>query len=107
MEVCPLDVARDQFEVMFWGPVHICKEVSGGSLKKKFWLTLFNNDLQAVRIFREVNPPGDGGHIFNVSSAGGYFAQPSIPYYAAAKFGNAFSDLIYLQLLTRFFFPAL
>ena len=68
---------------------------------------MFNNDLQAVRIFREVNPPGDGGHIFNVSSAGGYFAQPSIPYYAAAKFGNAFSDLIYLQLLTRFFFSCL
>ena len=32
VEVCPLDVAREQFEVMFWGPVHICKEVSGGPL---------------------------------------------------------------------------
>ena len=62
---------------------------------------------QAVRTFREVNPPGEGGHIFNVSSAGGYFAQPSIPYYAASKFGNAFSDLIYCQLLTRFFHPCL
>jgi len=66
VEVCPLEAAREQFEVMFWGPVHICKE--------------------AIRIFREVNPPGAGGHIFNVSSAGGYFAQPTISYYSAAKF---------------------
>jgi len=66
VEVCPLEDARDQFEVMFWGPAHICKE--------------------AIRIFREVNPPGDGGHIFNVSSAGGYSAQPTISYYASAKF---------------------
>lgn len=42
---------------------------------------------KAVRIFREVNPPGAGGHIFNVSSAGGYFAQPTISFYNAAKFG--------------------
>jgi len=66
VEVCPLETAREQFEVMFWGPVHICKE--------------------AIRIFREVNPPGEGGHILNVSSAGGYVAQPTIAYYAAAKF---------------------
>jgi NAD(P)-dependent dehydrogenase (short-subunit alcohol dehydrogenase family) len=66
VEVCPLETAREQFEVLFWGPVHICKE--------------------AIRIFREVNPAGDGGHIFNVGSAGGYSAQPSIPYYASAKF---------------------
>jgi len=66
VEVCPLETARDQLEVMFWGPVHICKE--------------------AIRIFREVNPPGDGGLIFNVGSIGGYSAQPSIPYYIASKF---------------------
>ena len=106
MEVCPLEAARDQFEVMFWGPVHICKEVSGGTLRKILTRThMFHNVSQAVRIFREVNPPGEGGHIFNVSSAGGYFAQPSIPYYAASKFGNVFSNLIYFQLLTRFFSP--
>jgi len=66
VEVCPLEAAREQFEVMFWGPVHICKE--------------------AIRIFREVNPRGAGGLILNVSSAGGYFAQPTISYYSAAKF---------------------
>jgi len=66
VEICPLEAAREQFEVMFWGPVHICKE--------------------GIRIFREVNPPGEGGLILNVSSAGGYSAQPTIPYYSAAKF---------------------
>ena len=34
VEVCPLETARDQFEVMFWGPVHICKEVSDGPFVK-------------------------------------------------------------------------
>ncbi|KDR84664.1 hypothetical protein GALMADRAFT_151454 [Galerina marginata CBS 339.88] len=66
VEACPMDAARAQFEVMFWGAVHISKE--------------------AVRIFREVNPPGEGGHIFNVSSAGGYSSQPSMAYYSSAKF---------------------
>ena len=28
VEVCPLDAARDQFEVMFWGAVYISKEVN-------------------------------------------------------------------------------
>ena len=34
VEICPLDVAREQVEVMLWGPVHICKEVSGGPFVK-------------------------------------------------------------------------
>jgi NAD(P)-dependent dehydrogenase (short-subunit alcohol dehydrogenase family) len=85
VEICPLEAAREQFEVMFWGPVHICKEVSDGRVVNM--LNMLHIVSQAIRIFREVNPPGDGGLIFNVSSAGGYFAQPSIPYYAAAKFG--------------------
>lgn len=66
VEVCPIDEGRDQFEVMFWAPVHICKE--------------------AVRIFREENPAGEGGQIFNISSAGGYTAKPTLSYYNAAKF---------------------
>ncbi|KAF5369001.1 hypothetical protein D9758_002849 [Tetrapyrgos nigripes] len=58
--------ARSNFEVQFWGPVHIMKE--------------------AVRIFREVNPPGEGGRIFNVSSIGGYRGNPTLAYYSASKF---------------------
>ena len=85
MEVCPLEAARDQFEVLFWGAVHICKEVRGGPTRKT--LNMLYNVSQAIRTFREINRPGEGGHIFNVTSAGGYFAQPSIPFYAAAKFG--------------------
>ena len=114
VEVCPLEAARDQFEVMFWGPVHICKEVSGAAhFRKNTWLGthmfLSQRLPQAVRIFREVNPPGEGGHIFNVSSAGGYFAQPSIPYYAASKFGKCFfrNLILYFQLLTSIFFHPL
>ena len=35
VEICPLEIAREQIEIMFWGPVHICKEVSSGLLVKK------------------------------------------------------------------------
>ncbi|KDR84661.1 hypothetical protein GALMADRAFT_151451 [Galerina marginata CBS 339.88] len=66
VEASPIEAARAQFEVMFWGVVHVSKE--------------------AVRVFREVNPQGAGGHIFNVSSTGGYSAQATISYYNAAKF---------------------
>ncbi|PPR01860.1 hypothetical protein CVT24_001341, partial [Panaeolus cyanescens] len=65
-ETCPMDEARAQFEVMFWGVVHVTKE--------------------ALRVFREVNPAGRGGQLFNVSSSGGYCAQPTLPYYNSAKF---------------------
>ncbi len=44
-----------------------------------------------MRIFREVNPAGEGGHISNVSSSGGYHAQPNLAYYNAAKFGESSS----------------
>jgi len=66
VEASPIEEGRAQFEVMLWGPVYISKE--------------------AVRVFREINPPGAGGRIFNLSSAGGYSAQPTLAYYNAAKF---------------------
>ncbi|PPQ98769.1 hypothetical protein CVT24_003327 [Panaeolus cyanescens] len=66
VEGCPMEEARTQFEVMFWGAVYISKE--------------------AVRVFREVNPSGKGGQLLNVSSVGGYTSQPTLSYYDAAKF---------------------
>ena len=38
---------------------------------------------------RDVNPPGFGGRILNISSAGGYSAGPTISIYNAAKFGQS------------------
>ena len=32
VEVIPIEDAREQFEVLFWAPVNISKEVSGGPL---------------------------------------------------------------------------
>lgn len=37
---------------------------------------------------RDVNPPGVGGRFLNISSCGGYSAQPTIAVYNAAKFGK-------------------
>ncbi|KAK7453957.1 hypothetical protein VKT23_011469 [Stygiomarasmius scandens] len=59
--------ARLNFEVQFWGAVHVAKE--------------------AVRVFREVNPAGEGGRIFNVSTIGGYRANPTLAYYSATLEG--------------------
>jgi len=66
IEAIPDKDARNEFEVQFWGPVNITKE--------------------AVKIFREVNPPGCGGRIFNVSTIGGYSAKQTLSFYSASKF---------------------
>lgn len=44
--------------------------------------------LQAIAFFRDVNPPGHGGRVLNVSSCGGYAANPTLAYYSAGKFGK-------------------
>ncbi|KAE9407497.1 NAD(P)-binding protein [Gymnopus androsaceus JB14] len=66
MESVPEEDARYIMELQFWGPIHVMKE--------------------AARIFREINPPGDGGRIFNISTVGGYRANPVLSYYSASKF---------------------
>ncbi|KIJ27612.1 hypothetical protein M422DRAFT_784825 [Sphaerobolus stellatus SS14] len=66
IEATPDHEARAIYEVLFWGPVNITK--------------------QAIKFFREVNPQGHGGRVFNISSAGGYMAQPNLAFYNSAKF---------------------
>ena len=51
VEVCPLDLARDQFEVMFWGPVHICKEVSKQRPTLKEYSSCFTTSPRRSRFF--------------------------------------------------------
>ena len=57
------EVAHNQMDTMFWGPVHMTRE--------------------SLRIFREVNAPGQGGTIIQVSSIGGYLAVPGNAFYHA------------------------
>jgi len=59
----PEDEARMQFETNFWGPVRVTKE--------------------SLRVFREVNTPGQGGTIVQVSSLGGYLAFEGNAFYHA------------------------
>jgi NAD(P)-dependent dehydrogenase (short-subunit alcohol dehydrogenase family) len=63
LEGFPEDEARKQMETMFWGPVHLTKE--------------------SIRIFREVNAPGQGGTIIQVSSIGGYLGFQGNCFYHA------------------------
>ena len=60
--------ARSLFETNFWGAVDVTKE--------------------AVRFFRETNPPGVGGRLLQMSSYLGLVGMPGCAFYSAAKFGE-------------------
>ncbi|KAJ4466266.1 hypothetical protein J3R30DRAFT_3588977 [Lentinula aciculospora] len=77
IEAVPEEDARYIMELQYWGPVHVMKE--------------------AARIFREVNPPGAGGRLFNISTVGGYRANPTLSYYSASKFALEASTQSFLQ----------
>jgi NADP-dependent 3-hydroxy acid dehydrogenase YdfG len=55
--------ARHQLETNFWGPVHVTQE--------------------ALRVFREVNAPGRGGTVVQISSMGGWITFPGNAFYHA------------------------
>ncbi|PLB50214.1 NAD(P)-binding protein [Aspergillus steynii IBT 23096] len=58
--------ARHQLETNFWGPARITQET--------------------LKIFREVNPRGQGGTVVQVSSMGGWMTAPGHAFYHASKF---------------------
>ncbi|KAI0642845.1 NAD(P)-binding protein [Trametes meyenii] len=58
--------ARAIFETNFWGAVAVTRE--------------------ALRVFREVNPPGEGGRLLQISSMMGHVGHPAIGFYVASKF---------------------
>jgi NAD(P)-dependent dehydrogenase (short-subunit alcohol dehydrogenase family) len=68
VEGTPQDVARRIFETNFWGAANVTRE--------------------AVRFFREENPPGAGGRLLNLSSYVGLVAVGGAGYYCAAKAGK-------------------
>ena len=43
---------------------------------------------QAIPLFRDLNPPGHGGRILNITSMGGYIGNATLAYYCAGKFGG-------------------
>jgi NAD(P)-dependent dehydrogenase (short-subunit alcohol dehydrogenase family) len=63
IESTPENEARRLFDVNFWGAANVSRE--------------------AVRVFREVNPPGIGGWLLNMSSGAGFLGLPASGYYAA------------------------
>ncbi|KZT11169.1 NAD(P)-binding protein [Laetiporus sulphureus 93-53] len=80
IETVPEEEARKQMEVAFWGPVHVTKE--------------------AIPFLRDINPPGHGGRILNVSSICGYSSNPTLSYYCAAKFAlEAFTESFIKEML--------
>jgi NAD(P)-dependent dehydrogenase (short-subunit alcohol dehydrogenase family) len=60
-EAIPDMDARRQFETNFWGPISMTREV--------------------LRVFREVNPKGQGGTVVQVSSMGGFIGFPGNAFY--------------------------
>ncbi|KIJ39277.1 hypothetical protein M422DRAFT_175456, partial [Sphaerobolus stellatus SS14] len=76
-EATPDESARDLFDVNFWGLVNVSKE--------------------AVRFFREVNKPGVGGVLLNVSSMAGLAGLPAMSFYSARSV-EGFSEALSKEL---------
>ncbi|KAG2053315.1 NAD(P)-binding protein [Suillus hirtellus] len=73
IEGTPDDIARGIFETNFWGATNVSRA--------------------AVKFLREVNEPGKGGIILQVSSVAGFNALPGMSYYTASKHAlEGFSD---------------
>ncbi|KAM5542030.1 hypothetical protein V8D89_004340 [Ganoderma adspersum] len=66
IEGTPEAEARKIVETLFWGAVHVTKE--------------------AIPLLRDLNPPGHGGRILNITSVGGYIGNATRAYYCAGKF---------------------
>ncbi|KAF8996899.1 NAD-P-binding protein [Cyathus striatus] len=79
IEGTPLDLARDIFEVNFWGSTNVSRE--------------------AVRFFRDVNKP-PGGRLLQASSQAGSCASAGLGYYCASKYAlEGFSEALSQELL--------
>ncbi|KII84269.1 hypothetical protein PLICRDRAFT_46126 [Plicaturopsis crispa FD-325 SS-3] len=79
IEGTPEDVARAMFDVVFWGAANVSRA--------------------AVRFFREVNKPGVGGLLLQVSSMAAYDGLPGVGYYSASKAAlQAFSEALSKEL---------
>lgn len=69
-----LDVdARALFETNFWGAVSVTRE--------------------AVKFFRESNPPGDGGRLLQMTSMYGIVGANCLAFYSASKHGEQSTSL--------------
>ena len=67
-EGIPDENARKTFETNFWGTMSVTKA--------------------ALSFFREVNAPGVGGRLLQMSSYLGLVGEPPAGYYVASKFGT-------------------
>src|SRR5688572_5039677 len=81
--------ARALMDIAFWAPAAICKEVCASPCLY-FGMAIDSRlAMQAIRVFREINPSGSGGTILNMSSSSGYTTMATLAYYCASKFGTA------------------
>ncbi|PIL33191.1 hypothetical protein GSI_04641 [Ganoderma sinense ZZ0214-1] len=80
IEATPEVEARRIVETLFWGAVHVTKE--------------------AIPLLRDLNPPGHGGRILNITSVGGYVANTTLAYYCAGKFAlEGFTEALSKELV--------
>ena len=70
VEAAQDEVVRSMFETNFWGAANVTRE--------------------AVKFFREVNPPAVGGRLLQISSITGLIGGPGLAYYAASKHGKRY-----------------
>lgn len=87
-ETFPEEAAKAMMDVLFWGPARICREVREAELSRPENDKAYDLLMQAIRFMREVNPPGQGGRILNITSMGGFVGFPTGSFYHAGKFGQ-------------------
>ena len=68
LEGVPVEAARRNFEINFWGSAQV--------------------SLEAVKFFREVNGPNVGGRLLVTGSLMGIINSPAVGYYVAGKHGE-------------------
>jgi NAD(P)-dependent dehydrogenase (short-subunit alcohol dehydrogenase family) len=79
IEATPNEVARGVFEVNFWGVTNISRA--------------------ALHFFREINPPGVGGTLLQMSSLLAQQASAGVAYYCASKYAlEGFSEALAKEL---------
>ncbi|KAJ6579889.1 NAD(P)-binding protein [Mycena sp. CBHHK59/15] len=79
IEATPEEAARALFDVNFWGAAAVSKE--------------------AIRMFRDVNPPEVGGRLLSISSGLGFGGRPILGIYSASKHAlEGFTEALRLEM---------
>ncbi|KAI0738869.1 NAD-P-binding protein [Daedaleopsis nitida] len=93
-----IDVVVNNAGIAALGEVEVVDEPAGRAvMETNFWGTL-RVSKEAVKFFRDVNPPGHGGRLLQMSSYLGLLGAPGNSAYVASKFGTCMTETLAAEL---------